>query len=227
MSRDISPSKEALSNRNLTLLLETLSKKETQKSIEALSKIEKDDWKAMAITVETLNNFVSLGGITAMITTLTSSIKTTIDLQIKSALSPLTNEINQQITDLLNPFLNDVIAPITNDIATFFSENAVGTGVGGIAGGVIGAFLRSPAIGAMIGAAIGAGLEQYYKWVDTIYPDEQISGSIIGFNQWRWENREGISLPSLADYKIWLANQTNLPYQKRYTAGPDDYRGGR
>ncbi|MCK5318294.1 MAG: hypothetical protein KAJ55_10280, partial [Anaerolineales bacterium] len=130
MSRDISPSKEALSNRNLTLLLETLSKKEVQKSIEALSEIERDEWKAMATTATMLNNFITLGGASILI----SSIENTIKLQIDSILSPLTNEINQTITDLISPFINDVLTPVINDLNTFVSENSTGAALGGIAG---------------------------------------------------------------------------------------------
>lgn len=71
---------KGMQERNLALLLKSLSNKETQKSIEALSKIERDEWKSMAITATMLNNFVSLGGASA----LTNSIKETIQLQIDS-----------------------------------------------------------------------------------------------------------------------------------------------
>ena len=151
--------KKGFQERNLQLLLDTLSKKETQKSLEALSKIDKDEWKAMASTAETLNSFVSLGGTSELITILTGSIKETITLQIESVLSPLKNEINQQITDLINPFLNNLLTPFINDVTSFIAENTVGAGVGGIVGGVIGAFLGNPAIGALIGGLVGSGVE--------------------------------------------------------------------
>ena len=151
--------KKGFQDRNLADLLKILSKKETQKAIEDLSKIKKDEWKAMAETATMLNSFVSLGGNVAFFNIMKESIKETIKLQIESLLSPITNEINQAITDLLGTFLTDVINPIVNDITTFFSENAVGTGAGGIAGAVIGAFLGNPAIGALIGAAVGAVIE--------------------------------------------------------------------
>ena len=93
--------------RNLGLLLETLSKKEVQKSIEALSKFDKDEWIAMAATATTLNNFISLGGASTLI----SSVKETIKLQIDSLISPLKNELNELINTLLKPIL-----PLLTDI---------------------------------------------------------------------------------------------------------------
>ena len=105
--------------RNLALLLDTLSKKETQKSIEALSKIEKDEWKFMAATATTLNNFVSLGGIEELFSTLKNSINETIKLQIDALLSPLQNELDQGISDLLAPimpFLTDAINDLSDVI---------------------------------------------------------------------------------------------------------------
>lgn len=167
MSRDISPSKEALSNRNLTLLLDTLSKKETQKSLEALAKIDKDEWKAIATTAQTLREFVSLGGTSELTTILTSSVKETVKLQIESVLSPLTNEINQQITTLLTPFIKDILTPIINDLNTFLSENKTGAGAGGIIGGVIGSFTPAgPIVGGMVGAIVGALIESGYGALD-------------------------------------------------------------
>ena len=167
MSRDISPSKEALSNRNLTLLLDTLSKKETQKSLEALAKIDKDEWKAMSETATMLNGFVSLGGTNELTTILTSSIKETVKLQIESVLSPLTNEINQQITNILTPFINDILTPIINELNTFLSENSTGAGAGGIIGGIIGAFTPlGPIVGSIAGAVVGALIESGYNALD-------------------------------------------------------------
>ena len=167
MSRDISPSKEALSNRNLTLLLDTLSKKETQKSLEALAKIDKDEWKSMAEATTMLNSFVSLGGTSELVTTLTSSVKETVKLQIESVLSPLTNEINQQITNILSPFINDILTPMINDLTTFLSENKTGAGAGGIIGGVIGKFTPlGPVVGGIVGAVVGALIESGYNSLD-------------------------------------------------------------
>ena len=142
--------------RNLGLLLETLSKKETQKSIEALSKIDKDEWIAMSNTVTTLNNFISLGGVS----TLVSSIKETIRLQIESLLSPLTNEINQAITDILTPFINDILNPMINDLTTFLSENTFGAGLGGIVGGIASLFLPGGILWIAIGSLVGATIEE-------------------------------------------------------------------
>ena len=53
---------KGMEERNLQTLLKSLSNKETQKSIEALSNIERDEWKTMAITETMLNSFVSLVG---------------------------------------------------------------------------------------------------------------------------------------------------------------------
>ena len=106
--------------RNLGLLLETLSKKETQKSIEALSKIEKDEWKTMSETATVLNSFVSLGGTSALVGSMTQSIKETIDLQIASVLSPLTNEFNQLVNDILSPIL-PLLQDIVNNLTAFIS----------------------------------------------------------------------------------------------------------
>ena len=151
--------------RNLALLLDTLSKKETQKSIEALSKIDKDEWNAIAITATTLNNFVTLGGVN----TLTNSVKETIKLQIESILSPLTNEINQAMTEILTPFINDILTPVINELNTFLSENQTGAGAGGIIGGVIGAFTPlGPVVGGIVGALIGALIESGYGAVGDV-----------------------------------------------------------
>ena len=142
--------------RNLALLLETLSKKEVQKSIEALSKFDKDEWIAMAATATMLNNFVSLGGASTLI----GSVKETIKLQIDSLLSPLTNEINQAITDIITPFINDLLTPLINDLNTFLSENSTGAGIGGIIGGVASLFLPGGPILIAIGAIVGSIVEE-------------------------------------------------------------------
>ena len=142
--------------RNLGLLLETLSKKETQKSIEALSKIDRDEWTAMATTATMLNSFVSLGGASTLI----SSVKETIKLQIDSILSPLTNEINQHITDILTPFISDILTPMINDLNAFLSENNVGAGIGGIAGSILGYFLPGGILWIAIGSIMGAKIEE-------------------------------------------------------------------
>lgn len=160
---------KGLQERNLGILLETLSKKETQKALESLSKIDKDEWKAMASTAETLNSFVSLGGTSELATILTGSIKKTVTLQIESILSPLTNQINQTITNLITPFINDLLAPLINDLNTFLSENEFGAGAGGIVGGVIGAFTPlGPVVGGIVGAIVGALLESGYGAIDEI-----------------------------------------------------------
>ena len=150
--------------RNLGLLLETLSKKETQKSIEALSKIDKDEWIAIATTATTLNNFISLGGASTLI----SSVKETIKLQIDSILSPLTNEINQQITTILSPFINDVLTPVINDLNNFVVENSTGAALGGIAGTIAALWLPGGVLWVAIGALIGAALESSYGELDEL-----------------------------------------------------------
>jgi len=202
VSRDISPSKEALSNRNLTLLLETLSKKETQKSLEALSKIKKDEWKAMSETATTLNSFVILGGTSELATTLTSSIEKTIKLQVESVLSPLLNNINQAVIDLINPLI-ELITPAINDLTTFFGENAVGTGIGGIAGGVIGLFVGNPLVGTFIGAILGAVLEEFFlSQAGTLnLPPPVAPGGYGDYYDWLRDNPTG----SYNDYLAWLA----------------------
>ena len=221
MSRDISPSKEALSNRNLTLLLETFSKKETQKSLEALAKIDKDEWKSMAETAFMLNSFVALGGASELANILKGSIQETIKLQIASALSPLKNTINQAITDQIAPFLADILQPMINDLNTFLSANISGAGIGGIVGSIASIFLPGGLIWVTLGAVVGAAIEEYFKWVETIYPDESQSGSLIGYFQWV-QSRPG-QISTQADYKIWLANQ---PIHT-YLPDPNDYRGER
>ncbi len=140
--------------RNLALLLETLSKKEVQKSIEALAKFEKDEWVEMANTATSLNNFVALGGVS----TLTSSIKETIKLQIDSLLSPLKNELNQGIAELINPLL-EILTPVINDLTTFLADNAVGAGVGGIAGLIASKFLPGGSIWLILFALVGSVFE--------------------------------------------------------------------
>ncbi len=176
--------------RNLTLLLETLSKKEVQKSIEALSKIEKDEWTAMATTATMLNNFVALGGASTLIT----SIKETIRLQIDSLLSPLTNEINQAITDIITPFVNDILTPLINDITTFLSENTFGAGVGGIVGSIISFFVPGGQFWVILGSIIGAFIEEIVGGGDVgLTPFREYEawlvwnpgGTLIEFIAWR------------------------------------------
>ena len=212
MSRDISPSKEALSNRNLTLLLETLSKKETRKSIEALAKIDKDEWKAIATTAIQLKAFVALGGTSELATTLTTSVGKTIKLQIESLLSPLTNEINQTITDILTPFISDLLTPLINDMTTFMSENAVGAGVGGIAGGVIGLFVGSPIVGAFIGSIVGAAVSSAIQaWFELVEPPAEEGDYLEYYQEWIRETGGG----SLRQYDEWR--------NERYGSGSTPY----
>ena len=144
--------------RNLENLLKTLSNKETQKSIEALSKIKKDEWKFMAEATTQLNSFLALGGIEAFASHFTERINTTIELKIDEFLSPLNNEINQAITDILSPVM-EILSPVINDIVTFISVNATGAAVGGIVGAILGMVLPGGPIWIAIGAAIGAAIQ--------------------------------------------------------------------
>ena len=188
-----------------------------------VSKIKPNQWKGINENLKIVKDLVDVnmeGFATQMIDNITTNVK----LEVEAALAPITNEINTAIANILEPFLQEFIMPIITDIGTFFAENAVGTGVGGIAGGVIGAFLGNPAIGAMIGASVGAALQEYFKWVDTVYPDQSGSGSPIGFAQWREENKNGIFYPTFADYLAWLKTQSR-PHG--YFQDPDDYSGGR
>ena len=145
--------------RNLENLLKTLSNKETQKSIEALSKIKKDEWKAMATTAIMLNSFLTLGGIEAFTSRFTESIKNTIELKIDEFLSPLNNQINQAISDILAPFLANILTPVVNNLTTFLGDNMVGAGIGGIAGAIASMVLPGGPIWIAIGAAIGAAIQ--------------------------------------------------------------------
>ena len=205
MSRDISPSKEALSNRNLTLLLETLSKKEVQKSIEALSEIERDEWKAMATTATMLNNFITLGGASTLI----SSIENTIKLQIDSILSPLTNEINQTITDLISPFINDVLTPVINDLNTFVSENSTGAALGGIAGTIAALWLPGGVIWVAIGALIGAALESSYGALDELVSQGPLGAPYTPSMTTLYEQETGNVFTSIFDWNYinWYQNR--------------------
>ena len=143
--------------RNLQLLLKTLSNKTVQKSVEALSQIEKDEWRSMAETTLALNSFVELGGAGKLL----SSIKDTIDLKMDEYLAPLQNEINQQITDLINPLI-ELITPVVNDLSTFIADNAVGSGVGGIAGSIAALWLPGGVVWPIMGALLGAILQDYF-----------------------------------------------------------------
>ena len=183
--------------RNLALLLETLSKKETQKSIEALSKIDKDEWIAMAATATTLNNFISLGGASTLI----SSIKETITLQIESILSPLTNEINQHITTILAPFISDILTPMINELNTFLSENQTGAGIGGIVGSVLGSFVPGGSIfGPLVGAIIGGVIEAMLTADITGAPDLTSTELIENYRIWLLNNPGG----TIGDYYRYL-----------------------
>ena len=205
MSRDISPSKEALSNRNLTLLLETLSKKEVQKSIDALSKIERDEWTAMAATATMLNSFVELGGASTLI----SSIENTINLQIESILSPLMNEINQTITDLITPFINDILTPVINDLNDFVSENSAGAALGGIAGTIAALWLPGGVIWVAIGALIGAALESSYGALDELVSQGPAGAPYTPSMTTLYEQETGNVFTSIFDWNYinWYQNR--------------------
>lgn len=150
---------KGMEERNLQTLLKSLSNKETQKSIEALSKIERDEWTAMAITATTLNNFLSLGGPSELINSITSSIETTIKLQIDSLLSPINNEINTAINEILGPFINNVLTPAVNTLTNFLGNNMEGAAIGGIVGAIASLVLPGGPIWIAIGAAVGAAIQ--------------------------------------------------------------------
>ena len=226
MSRDLSPSKEALSNRNLTLLLGTLSKKETQKSLESLSKIDKDEWRAIATTATTLNSFVALGGTNELVTTLTSSVKETIKLQVESLLSPLTNEINQAITDQLTPFINDILTPIINELNTFLSENQTGAGAGGIIGGVLGAFTPAgPLVGGIVGAIVGALIESGYEALDELVSQGPAGAPYNPTLTALYEQETGNVFTSIFDwqYIAWFNSRATNPTQDRIGGLQDNF----
>ena len=220
---------EELREKNVQNLLETLSKKETQKSIEALSKIDKDEWGAMATTTQTLKDFVTLGGTSALVTTLTSSVEKTIKLQIESILSPLTNEINQQITDILTPFISDVLTPIINDLNTFLSENQTGAGIGGIIGGVAGLFLPgSPIIGVIVGALIGALIESGYTAISDLIEGAPSGVPYAPDMRALYEAETGNTFTSIFDwqYIAWFNNRPTGGDSLDYTGGSDPVRRG-
>lgn len=194
--------------RNLALLLETLSKKEVQKSIEVLSKIDKDEWTSMATTATMLNNFVSLGGVS----TLTTSIKETIRLQIDSLLSPLTNEINQAITDIITPFINDLLTPLINDLSTFLSENKTGAGIGGILGALVAMFLPGGVIWIAIGALIGSYLEENWEgaYQASVFGGGgmiQMLEDLTQYGAWLLNNPGG----TIAEFLAWLGRVPDTP----------------
>lgn len=222
---------KGMEERNLQVLLKSLSNKETQKAIENLSKIEKDEWKAMAATAVMLNSFVSLGGTSELATILTTSIGDTITLQIESILTPITNEINQAITNALTPFITDILTPVINDLNAFLSENKAGAGIGGIIGGVAGLFIPGgPIIGAIVGAILGALIESGYGVIGDIIeqapenlpfkPDvaalyeQQTGNKFVGIMNWDYINwYNNIYIPNLGP--------------NTYILGQNDYRGGR
>ena len=209
--------------RNLALLLDTLSKKETQKSIEALSKIDKDEWSAMATTVTTLNNFITLGGASTLVT----SIKETIQLQIDSLFSGLTNEINQAITDILAPFLADKLQPMINDLNTFLSDNVTGAGIGGIVGSITSLFLPGGQFWVILGAVIGAFLETGYNALDEGVRNAPEGVPYHPDMKALYEAETGNVFISIfhGDYIIWYRNRQTPP--TTYVPGQTSYSGGR
>ena len=191
-------------DRNLTNLLTILSNKTTQKSVEALSKIDKTEWASIAETSTNLRSIVEGGGLESVFGSMVDQIYDAVKLKIDELTSPLTNEITAAINTILDPFIL-LLSPVINNLTQFFIENPMGTGVGGIAGGVIGAFLGSPAIGAMIGGLVGASLEAYFAWANELYADEAKKGSLIGFEEWRKNNNwRG----SWDEYLAWVNSQT-------------------
>ncbi len=187
--------------RNLALLLETLSKKEVQKSIEALAKFEKDEWVEMANTATSLNNFVALGGVS----TLTSSIKETIKLQIDSLLSPLTNNINQAITDIIAPFIADILQPMINDLNDFLAVNTTGAGIGGIVGSIASIFLPGGPLLVALGAIIGAAIESALA----LLPRElEVQGvGFLSFGEWMLQGL-GNTWNDYYNYLLTVAKQS-------------------
>ena len=91
--------------RNLDNLLKRLGSKPVQKAIEDLSNIEKDEWSAIATTATSLQEFVGLGGNTALFQNFGSSIKDTLKIELQYITAPLLNEINGVINSVLEPFL--------------------------------------------------------------------------------------------------------------------------
>ena len=234
--------------RNLALLLDTLSQKETQKSIEALSKIDKDEWKAMALTTQTLREFITLGGTSALVTSLTTSIKETFTLQIESLLSPLTNTINQAITDAMTPFIDDVITPIINninqtitdnivpllqpiidDLANFLSENATGAGVGGIIGGVLLGFLPGGRIvGAIVGALLGALVEGGYALIGDLLAQGPADAPYAPNMTALYELETGNTFTSIFDWQYisWFNSRSGAPTGSLGSSRPQERIGG-
>ena len=212
--------------KNLQLFLETISKKETQKSIEALSKIDKDEWKAIATTATQLNSFISLGDTTGFLANMATSIKNTIKLQIDSLFSTLTNEINQGITNALQPLI-DLLIPLINELSTFIANNTLGAGLGGIAGMVIAYFLPGGSFWVVLGAAIGAEIEESIGRVgDPLIPTTDLSTiapiqALVWFKEYLvWvQSNPGKSFRDYLEY-IYGGGDTLGP-------GENDYRGGR
>ena len=110
---------KGLEERNLATLLKTLSNKETQKTIEDLSKIKPQAWKAMGNTIETLADFVE-GGVFGGLKDIGQDFKDTLSLQVEEALSPLKNQIDQALSDAFAPIMPEIQA-FTTEMADWFA----------------------------------------------------------------------------------------------------------
>ena len=149
---------KGMEERNLQVLLKSLSNKTTQKSIESLAKIDKSDWAAIAVTAVSLKNIVESGGLDTMFGNIVNNIVESISLKVEELMAPITNEITTAMNNILDPFILELM-PVINNLSAFLAENMVGVGIGGIAGSFL-QWLPGGPLWVVLGAALGGYIEQ-------------------------------------------------------------------
>lgn len=147
---------QALSQRNMQNLMKTLSDKTVQKSVEALSKLGKNEWVALALVTTNLRDIVEMGGL-GVFSDMADNIFDTVKLKIESLTSPIVNEVTAAIDEALLPFIQ-WLTPLMNGIGDFVADNET-AGIGGIVGGIVGTLFGQPFLGAIAGAVLAALLE--------------------------------------------------------------------
>ena len=109
---------KGMEERNLDVLLKSLSNKRTQKAIEELSKIEPESWDKMSSITKDILSFTGMtsGTDIELLSGIKSTIIDTLETELSYALAPIKNEITGVINNLLSPVM-PLLMNISNGIA--------------------------------------------------------------------------------------------------------------
>ena len=107
---------KGLSERNLQNLLETLSDKTAQKSVQALSKIDKDEWSDMASMAGSMQQMSAMGGVVMILASTFEQFLEDIQNSLKAAVAPALNEIYAILNTWILPGLNLIMPYVAEGI---------------------------------------------------------------------------------------------------------------